>query len=199
MELIRNVRIYGVRESIVASGYSMRTEPPTEEEFNELVDSLPEHHISRANRLSSNPIGSGHDNFLAGCVVQFDLCFTVKVWTEAERYHFLQFVNSMSSMHRLNKMDFDLIFCDYVAEGIKDIMRQLKANYNENPTEENFLKLVYSCPVGLQLTARMTTNYLQLKTIYSQRKNHRLPEWREFCEWIKSLPHSEFIIWSETE
>ena len=84
MELVRNVRIYGIVESIVASGYSMRTEPPTEEEFNELVASLPEQHISRANRLSSNPIGSGHDNFLSGCVVQFDLCFTVKVWTEAE-------------------------------------------------------------------------------------------------------------------
>jgi hypothetical protein len=34
----------------------------------------------------------------------------------------------------------------------------------------------------------MTTNYRQLKTIYHQRKNHRLPEWREFCEWILTLP-----------
>lgn len=33
----------------------------------------------------------------------------------------------------------------------------------------------------------------QLKTIYQQRKNHRLPEWRSFCEWIEELPHSEFI------
>ena len=41
--------------------------------------------------------------------------------------------------------------------------------------------------------ARLTTNYRSLKTIYSQRKNHRLPEWREFCEWIETLPYSEFI------
>lgn len=194
MELIRNVRVYGVRESIVASGYSMRAEPPTEEEFNELCSALPEQHINRANNLSSCPSGSGHDTFLAGCVVQFDLCFTVKVWTEAERYHFFQFVNSMSSMHRLNKMDFDFVFCDYVADGIKDIMRHLKDNYKKSPSEENFLALIYSCPVGLQLTARMTTNYLQLKTIYSQRKIHRLPEWREFCKWIETLPYSELII-----
>lgn len=199
MELVRNVRIYGIVESIVASGYSMRTEPPTEEEFNELVASLPEQHISRANRLSSNPIESGHDNFLSGCVVQFDLCFTVKVWTEAERYHFFQFVTSMSSMHRLDKMDFNLIFCEYVVEDTKNTMKRLKADYDKNPTEENFLKLLYNCPVGLKLTARMTTNYLQLKTIYFQRKNHRLPEWREFCEWIKSLPYSELIIGSETK
>lgn len=194
MDLIRNVRIYGVRESMVASGYSMRTEAPTEEEFDTLVSTLPEQHISRAERLADNPIGSGHATFLAGCVVQFDLCFTVKVWTEAERYHFLQFVNSMSSMHRLSKMDLDLVFCDYVVESTRNTMKQLKADYEENPSEDNFLKLVYNCPVGLQLTARMTTNYLQLKTIYFQRRNHRLPEWREFCKWIESLPCSELII-----
>lgn len=199
MDLIRNVRIYGVRESIVASGYSKRSEPPTEEEFNELVASLPEQHISRANTLSSGPIGSGHDVFLSGCIVQFDLCFTIKAWTEAERYHFFQFVTSMSTMNRLEKMDFDLVFCDYVASEIKDIMKQLKANYEEKPTSENFLKFVYSCPVGLGLTARMTTNFQQLKTIYSQRKNHRLPEWREFCKWIESLPYSNLIIGSKAK
>ena len=48
----------------------------------------------------------------------------------------------------------------------------LQNAYNANPTEENFLRLVMSCPTGLNLTARMTTNYRQLKTIYKQRKNH---------------------------
>jgi hypothetical protein len=39
----------------------------------------------------------------------------------------------------------------------------------------------------------MTTNYRQLKTIYQQRKAHRLPEWVSFCEWIESLPYSQLI------
>ena len=38
-----------------------------------------------------------------------------------------------------------------------------------------------------------TTNYLQLKTIYQQRKNHRLEEWDTFCEFIKWLPRDELI------
>jgi len=38
------------------------------------------------------------------------------------------------------------------------------------------------------MVMRITTNYLQLKTIYRQRKNHKLPEWRIFCDWILSLP-----------
>ena len=58
--------------------------------------------------------------------------------------------------------------------------------------------LAYACPMGLELTARVTTNFLQLKTIYNQRKNHKLPEWLQFCEFIKSLPFAEeFIIGKE--
>jgi hypothetical protein len=34
----------------------------------------------------------------------------------------------------------------------------------------------------------MTTNYQQLKTIYQQRRNHRLPEWQVFCDWVETLP-----------
>jgi hypothetical protein len=50
-----------------------------------------------------------------------------------------------------------------------------------------------SNPCGFKLTAGMTTNYRQLKTIYNQRKNHRLPEWRDFCTWITLLPFAELI------
>ena len=49
------------------------------------------------------------------------------------------------------------------------------------------------------LTQGIVTNYLQLKTIYNQRKNHRLPEWRLFCDWIKTLPYSEWITGNEDE
>ena len=58
---------------------------------------------------------------------------------------------------------------------------------------ERYLQILYSNPCGFRLTARMTTNYRQLKTIYLQRRTHRLPEWRAFCAWIETLPYSEFI------
>ena len=61
------------------------------------------------------------------------------------------------------------------------------------PTPEAFLRLVYSLPAGLEMSARMTTNYRQLKTIYNQRRDHRLPEWRVFCKWLEELPNSQWI------
>jgi hypothetical protein len=48
-------------------------------------------------------------------------------------------------------------------------------------------------PMGLELWGRMTTNYLQLKTIYKQRRNHKSKEWQYFCDWIEHLPFSKMI------
>jgi hypothetical protein len=55
-------------------------------------------------------------------------------------------------------------------------------------------QLAYMCPMGLELTARITTNYLALKTIYNQRHNHKLEEWRDFCKEIETLPYAAELI-----
>ena len=74
------------------------------------------------------------------------------------------------------------------------IMYELKEEYEANPTPENYLKLLYNNPAGFELTARLTTNYRCLRNVYEQRKNHRLPEWREFCAWIESLPYAKELL-----
>ena len=38
-----------------------------------------------------------------------------------------------------------------------------------------------------------------LRNIYHARKNHKLDEWRKFCEFIESLPYSELITVNERE
>ena len=69
----------------------------------------------------------------------------------------------------------------------------------EKQKAKKYLEVLYSNPAGFRLTAGMTTNYRQLKTIYAQRKNHRLPEWRTFCKWIETLPMSELITGESKE
>ena len=189
MSSINNVNIYGLEESIAASGYPMSTE------IMNLIDlkKASEKDYQRANKLGSTPIGSGHDQFLTSIIVQFDLTFPLKAWVELQRYHFIDFCSSMSTMHRISKMDLNKSCNQYVDKKILDLLQELIYNYNENPTNENFYKLIYNIPSGFEYTARLTTNYRQLKTIYSQRKNHRLPDWRIFCDWIEELPHSEWI------
>lgn len=183
MQLVKNVHIYGLENSFRVSKFPMSTN----------VENCSEECTKTILKLGTAPKGSGHDNFLKGIVVQFDLSFTVKAWTEAERYHWFDIVSSQSTMHRIASMDYSKCFCEYVTDDIKRELTRLRDKYNETKDPEDYLKLLYNCPTGLILTAGITTNYQQLKTIYSQRKAHRLPEWRWFCEWIKTLPYSELI------
>jgi hypothetical protein len=143
--------------------------------------------------LGNAKIGSGHDNFLNGIIVQFDLTFSNKAWVEAERYHFLDFVSSQSTMHRIAEFDLENQYTEYTDRRVVEIVKELRDRYEQTHDPEDYLRLLMSNPCGFKLTAGMTTNYRQLKTIYSQRKVHRLPEWREFCRWIELLPHSDLI------
>lgn len=96
-------------------------------------------------------------------------------------------------MHKATDFDIDSQCSEYVHPEIKKIIKTLIAEYKEAPTAEKELVILDSLPTGFLLTARMTTNYLQLKTIYRQRKMHKHPYWRAFCKWIETLPYHTFI------
>ena len=177
-DIISNVKVYGLNESIKRSRYPMTVD----------TDSCSSEPTKTTYKLAQSPVGSGHDNWLNGVIVQFDLTFTNKAWVEAERYHFLDFVSSQSTMHRITKFDLDKAYIEYTDPRMIEIMQQLVAQYNADPTPDNYLKVLYSNPAGFKLTAGMTTNYRQLKTIYYQRRRHLLPEWKMFCDWCLTLP-----------
>jgi hypothetical protein len=150
---------------------------------------------------------------MTGIRVNFDLTFTNKAWVEAERYRFLEFVSSQSTMHRITKFDLDEQYITYVDPRIIEIMKEKVNEYNQlvankplegtteqlkieyaNLCKEKYLEILYSNPAGFKLTARMTTNYRCLRNIYMQRKDHRLPEWRAFCAWIETLPYANELL-----
>jgi hypothetical protein len=98
-------------------------------------------------------------------------------------------------MHKIVEMNIEENCRPEVDPRIIGIVEEKVAEYNANPTPKNFHNVVYNVPMGFQLYVRFTTNYLQLKTIYKQRRNHKLVEWQEFCDWIvHDLPYSHFII-----
>ena len=95
--MISNVSVYGMEDSIRRAKYPMATD--ISKLNNDLTDGI--------RKLGCSERGAGHDNYLNGIIVQFDLKFTVKAWTEAERYHFLDFVSSQSTMHRITRFNLD--------------------------------------------------------------------------------------------
>lgn len=187
---VTNIGVYDLTESVIACRNAMRTAPPeyTEEEFYES--------LKRAFQLAKSPTGSGHCTFLSGIRVSFDLKYPNYISPELQRYHWMDIVTSASKMHRLVKMDMNACFNKYVLDCTKAIMKSLVKAYNEDPSYENFMFVLSNCPQGIELFMRCSTNYLQLRTIYNQRKNHPLKEdWGAFCSFIEGLPYAEeFII-----
>lgn len=208
--VIENLKIYGVDNAIRGSKFPMSTD----------INNLNSEITKTVKSLASSDKGEGHDQFLTGIIAQFDLTFTVKAWTEAERYHFLDFISSQSTMHRITKFDLDKAYIKYVDSRIIEIMKEKVNEYNwlqeyknnqfvleeagyinydiQDTLKEKYLEILYSNPCGFKLTAAMTTNYRQLKTIVSQRENHRLPEWREFCKQVEEFPYFKELIYKET-
>lgn len=199
-DIVSGARVYDLYETLRASGYPMRTEKIDYLDVpDDSYDLTPD--INRCKGLikAVDNDNAAHGQFLTGILVSFDLTFTVKAWTEAERYKFVFFISSESSMHRITRFDLSKCFDNHVDPRCKKIIGQLINDYqaetDPEKKKEKYLNLLYSCPTGLKLTARLTTNYRCLRNIYKQRKTHRLPEWREFCEWLKTLPYAEeFII-----
>lgn len=188
---ITNWKVYDLEESVIACRNSMRTTPPeyTKEEF--------EKSLQRAIKLAKTPSNFGEDNFLCGIRVAFDIKYPNYFTPELQRYHFLDIVSSSSKMHRLVKMDMDSCFNKYVTAQSKEQMKRLIQNYNEDKSYENFMRVISNCPLGVELFMRCTTNYRALKTIYKQRKHHRLKEdWQiGFCKnFIEKLPYANELL-----
>ncbi len=83
-------------------------------------------------------------------------------------------------------------FNDYI-----DIIKTVRDRANETHREkkeyyQQMLKAML--PESFLQKRTICLNYEVLATMYRQRKNHRLPQWREsFVSWVKTLPYNEFI------
>ena len=190
---VDNIKVYDLQESITASKYPMAVD--TKKCTDEVTKTV--------KALAQSAKGEGHDQFLTGIRIAFDLTCSNKMWVELERYRFVEFVSSQSTMHRIARFDIASQCNKYVDPVIIQRVEALKADYlakMDDPNialkdkQEAYLKLLYNVPSGFELTARLTTNYRALKTVYAQRKNHRLPEWRAFCRLIEELPYARDLI-----
>lgn len=193
MPQITNVEIHGLERAIRTAKYPKAVN----------LEALNQDLTKGIKACANCNTGEGHDNFLKGIIVQFDLTFSNKAWVEAERYHFLDFVSSQSTMHMITKFDVksqcnryvDPRIIDIVQEKINEYNRLSALNLKSEASKERreilnelYLEILYNVPSGFELTAGMTTNYQQLKTIYQQRRHHLLPDWKVFCDWCLTLP-----------
>lgn len=120
MPKIENVEVYGLKRAIKSAKYAKSVD----------VTSLNDTLTKGIKACANCNAGEGHDTFLKGVTVQFDLTFSNKAWIEWERYHFADIVTSQSTMHKATEFKLKQQCNKYVDDRIIDIVQAKIDEYN---------------------------------------------------------------------
>lgn len=147
--------------------------------------------------------GPEHCKFLRQIQVWVDFNMPLYWWSEFDTYKF-NTKNSCSTMHKLlnNKKGIEL--SDFVYDKLdrQDIekiiikLNELRDRYLETKDYNYVIRAKKLLPTSYKQLRTVNTNYAELRSIYFQRKNHRLKEeWQDiFCKWVESLPYAKELI-----
>ena len=158
--------------------------------------------------------GPVHGKFRRMITVYVDVTAPLYWWKEFDTYKVGTVANSCSTMHKIHEKEFTLEdfscehlmpyhiqFVDYtipitnvdVFGAIINILNAARQQYIETKDKSYWWQMIQLLPSSYNQRRTVQLNYEVLAGIYKYRKNHKLDEWREFCEWIEQLPYSEII------
>lgn len=168
-------------------------------------------------KLAQRMIGAGTDEskFMRQIFISMDIEAPLYFWKEADTYKIATVSNSCSTMHKITSSEIteenysfdpepdkpltDLPTDDYVR--ILDIKNRavadaewLRKKYNETKDKRYWRELIQILPCGWNQKRTWTGNYQNLRNMYFARKNHKLIEWRQFCQMIEQLPYGKELI-----
>jgi hypothetical protein len=133
--------------------------------------------------------GSSHCKHLRLVTVWFDVTAPRYWYTEFDTYKHKENV-SCSTMHKITSRELTV---DDFEEGVDpetiEKLNELIREYQQTKSDETFLQIKNNLPEGYLQKRTVCTNYQTLLSMYNQRKNHRLPQWKVFCDWILTLPY----------
>ena len=167
--------------------------------------------------------GTDHRKFMRMIVVYVDILAPLYWWKEFDTYKVGTVANSCSTMHCIHKKEFTLDDFSHEhldGDGQYPFMIQLSGDPRDTVTinavqylmsliellnqyREKYLKtknkfywwqMIQLLPTSYNQKRTVMLNYEVLANIYKSRKDHKLDEWHEFCDWIKELPYSELIV-----
>lgn len=164
--------------------------------------------------------GTDHRKFLRMVNVTVDITAPLYWWKEFDTYKVGTVRNSCSTMHKITAKEFtiddfsiehieSIDFIDVDALGYTDcssidnwtlaklIVEVLNFNrkkYLETKDKGYWWQMIQLLPSSYNQRATVQLNYEVLLNMYHSRKNHKLDEWRTFCEWIERLPYMEEFL-----
>ena len=182
--------------------------------MNEGVSVIGEKDLDLLKRLinADDKIGQPNSKFLR--MIHAQVCITAPLywWKEMDTYKVGTTVNSTSTMHKLASTpitidcfemdDFEDCKDDsnvYVsAIWIESITRleKLRQKYNATKDKRYWKELIRLLPESWLQTRMFDCDYATLRNIYCWRVKipHKLTEWKQFGDWVESLPYAKELI-----
>lgn len=162
--------------------------------------------------------GTDHRKFMRMLVVYCDILAPLYWWKEFDTYKVGTVANSCSTMHKIVAKEFAVD--DFSHEHmnvwslniLKSTIERLNRSrniylyggltYDENDKYVQFepkskyiwWQMIQLLPSSYNQKRTVMLNYEVLANMYKSRRDHKLDEWHEFCDWIRELPYSELII-----
>lgn len=166
--------------------------------------------------------GTDHRKFMRMITVYMNITAPLYWWKEYDTYKVGTVANSCSTMHKIAAKEFTLD--DFSHEHLSyrsirllgDIIgalndyRYINLDHTagDSYVEEDgrvikekdaWWQMIQLLPSSYNQLRTVMLNYEVLANMYKSRKNHKLDEWRTFCEYVKTFPYSELITGKEKD
>lgn len=147
--------------------------------------------------------GSDHRKFIRQIFVSVDITAPLYWWKEYDTYKVATVANSTSTMHKIHSKPFERadFSCDHMTDGtfafmdtVIERLEKIRLEYIETKDKAQWYDLIQLLPSSYNQMRTCTMNYETLVNIYFARQHHKLTEWHEFCDWIKTLPYAQELI-----
>ena len=157
--------------------------------------------LSLAVRLAKS--GTDHRKYLRMIFVSVDVTGPLYWWKEYDTYKVGTVANSTSTMHRIHSKPFgrEDFSCDRMSETALacldhtiEVLEERRQKFNETKDTAYWHDMIQLLPSSYNQMRTTTLSYENLINIYFARRNHKLPEWHVYCDWIRSLPYAKELI-----
>ena len=195
---IENIDVYGFETAIRGARNPMNSWDRMDSCYNNGEFEIGENDYKLLKNLTI--AGPEHRKWNRMVTVTMDITAPLYWWKEYDTYKVGTVANSCSTMHKIQAKKFEI--SDFSVEHLRslrvmheviDELNFYRDKFNKSKNKDDWWEMIQLLPTSYNQKRTVHLNYEVLGTIYHQRRHHKLSEWAEFCNMIKTLPYSEFI------
>ena len=197
---IENIDVYGFEAAIRGARNPMNSWDRMDSCYNNGEFEIGENDYDLLRRLTI--AGPEHRKWNRMITVTMDITAPLYWWKEYDTYKVGTVANSCSTMHKIQAKEFELddfshehlgLYPKWLLSEVISKLNENREGFNKTKDKDYWWNMIQLLPTSYNQKRTVHLNYEVLGTTYHQRRHHKLDEWVEFCDTIKTLPYSEFI------